>query len=81
MKKRKLKLHDLAVESFITNLSTEVEETIKGGITTVPTYVIQSIHNSCPSNPVICDPGDDTLLSICATCGPEPGTVLLSDGC
>jgi len=67
MKNKKLKLKDLAVKSFVTNMSSETEETVKAGIGTAPTYVHNSIALGCGTSPGICVPGE-TIITGCTAC-------------
>ncbi|MEL6561627.1 MAG: pinensin family lanthipeptide [Bacteroidota bacterium] len=75
MKKKKLELKDLAVKSFVTNMKSEAEETVKAGIGTAPSWVHNSIALQCGTSPGVCAPGD-TVITGCNACDTQ-----LDPGC
>ncbi|MEL6558654.1 MAG: pinensin family lanthipeptide [Bacteroidota bacterium] len=66
MKKSKLQLRELQVKSFVTNIKSEVEQTVKGGVITVQTPEAESIVQGCPTNLFICP--INTRLFTCGVC-------------
>lgn len=53
MKKRKLKLDDLELNSFVTAMESSREETVKGGISSTPEQ-LRSVVENCPTNLLAC---------------------------
>ncbi|MEL6558653.1 MAG: pinensin family lanthipeptide [Bacteroidota bacterium] len=54
MKKRKLNLRELAVESFVTNMETSLEDAVKGGVTNISSAEAESIYLGCETNLIAC---------------------------
>jgi len=53
MKKNKLELRELKLKSFVTEMNTKVEQTIKGGISSSPEE-LRSVRELCPTNLIFC---------------------------
>ena len=54
MKNRKLKLRDFEVKSFVTQMNSETEDTVKGGVTPISSEDARSIVENCYTNLMRC---------------------------
>ena len=65
-KKTKLKLDQLKLNSFVTDVDRKFEETVKGGISSSP-QALKSVRELCPSNLIAC-PTNRTVPTIGVPC-------------